>query len=156
MTNIDKINKKLLYEKYCDYSEDDWKDSNNYILMPDKIANDFDFIDTFKDKIHFNLLFRYKTISTELIEYFIDLYDSEVWESLSMYNVHLFTTEFINKYYTKIKYPVLEPGIYKKTDLIPKAKKHLENLMYDQMNIMIEIAMKQQETTINKLTTILK
>lgn len=127
MKNLNKINNKLKYEKYCNYTDDDWNDYKTYGLMSYKIIT-FDFINTFKDKIRFDLLFKYHTLSIKLIEKFIDLYDSKVWDILVTYKYWIFTEKFINKYYQNFNYPIYDMNMFDIHKIKPNAIQKLNQL----------------------------
>lgn len=137
--NINKVNNKLKYEKYCDYTDDDWNNYKTYSNIPIELANSYDFIETFKDKIHFDLFYRYKVISYELIEQFVDLYNVSTWEILSKYYRNMFSYEFINKYYEKISYPICDMQL-NTTLLKPEAKQKLDLLYKNKIDMTISIA----------------
>lgn len=149
MLNITKLNNKLKYEKYCNYSKDDWNNYKIYCNMSNSIVNTYDFINTFKDKLNFEFLFRYNKISKSLIEEFIDLYDVNAWKSLVNYNKHIFTVNFINKYYEKITYPVLTINHYVMLKLKKEAFLHLEQLIANKRELEMQIALDQQEYITN-------
>lgn len=148
--NINKVNNKLKYEKYCDYTDDDWNNYKTYSNIPIELANTYDFIETFKDKIHFDLFYKYKAISYELIKQFIDLYNVATWEILGKYYHDMFSCEFINKYYEKISYPIFDIQL-NTTLLKPEAKQKLDLLYKHKIDIAISIAMQKQNITPAKL-----
>lgn len=153
--NINKVNYKLKYEKYCDYTDDDWNNYKTYSNIPIELANTYDFIDTFKDKIHFELFYKYRAISYELIEQFINLYDEATWEILITYYHDMFSYKFINKYYEKISYPICDMQL-NTTLLKPEAKQKLDLLYKHKIDIAISIAMKKQNITPAKLLKMLR
>jgi len=155
MLNITKINNKLKYEKYCDYTDDDWNSDKTYKEIPIELANTYDFIETFKAKIRFDLFYKYRAILYELIKQFIDLYDESTWEILITYYHDMFSYEFINKYYEKISYPIYDMKL-NTTLLKPEAKQKLDLLYKNGVDIAFSIAMNKQNITSAKLLKLLK
>ena len=152
--NINKVNNKLKYEKYCDYTNDDWSNYKTYSNIPIELANSYDFIDTFKDKIHFDLFYKYRAISHELIKLFIELYDEATWKTLSLYYHSMFSIKFINQYYEKISYPICDIQL-NTTLLKSEAKQKLDLLYKNKIDIDISIAMEKQNTTPAQILKIL-
>ena len=105
MNNLNKINNKLKYEKFFKLSDKDWQ--NPFIYAYDnlnQVKNDVDFLNTFKDKIRFDLLFFHYDIDLNVIEHFIDYYNDETWNII--FNSQKITVDFVNKYYTHIKFQI--------------------------------------------------
>lgn len=152
--NINKVNNKLKYEKYCDYTDDDWNNYKTYSNIPIELANSYDFIDTFKDKIHFDLFYKYRSISHQLIKLFIELYDEATWRTLILYYHSMFSVKFINDNYEKISYPILDFGIDTRL-LTTEAKQKMDMLYKNRIDISINIAMKKQNTTTAQILKIL-
>jgi len=105
MKNLNKINCKLKYEKFYSLSDEDWQ--NPFIYTYNNLSeykNDIDFLNTFKDKLRFDILFFHYDIDLNIIEQFTDCYDDRVWSII--FNSQKITVDFVNKYYKHIKFQI--------------------------------------------------
>lgn len=104
MTNIDKINIKL---KYTEYYNPIFNWNDRYFYKNNKDLFNYEFLNLFKDKIQFRFFFTYHMdFDLELIAKFFDYYKYNDWQEL-INNYRLkFTTEFVNKHYKRMKYPL--------------------------------------------------
>ena len=102
----------LKYTEFYNMPNENWVSWVFYNNLPDNIANNYNFLNTFKHKIHFRFLFSEKKIKLKYIKSFIDFYHSSDWHTILYYqNI---TPEFLNKYYKKIKCEYIQEEIYKK------------------------------------------
>lgn len=105
MKNLNKINCKLKYEKFYSFSDEDWQNPFMYTYNNlSEYKNDIDFLNTFKDKINFYLLFFHYDIDINVIEQFTDCYDDKVWSII--FNSQKINVAFVNKYYKHIKFQI--------------------------------------------------
>lgn len=104
MKNIDKINKKLLYEKFYNFSSEDWVKDKLYYNTIKQLANDEQFIEEFKDKIDWEFFIFYSHPNWDIIEKYIDYYDECTWRVI-FYSPYIYP-EFINKYYKHITFNI--------------------------------------------------
>jgi len=104
MNKISEINNKLKYVNFVNISDEQWKTLDVPFYkntITEQLANDYDFLNTFKDKIDWNFLFNYHMIKQSIIEKFIPYYSKEAWDSLLRFQKY--NISFINKYYRYIK-----------------------------------------------------
>lgn len=105
MNNLNKINNKLKYEKFYNFSDEDWQNPFTYTYNNlSEYKNDIDFLNTFKDKLRFDILFFHYDIDVNVIEQFTDCYDDKVWNII--FNSQKITIDFVNKYYKHIKFQI--------------------------------------------------
>ena len=117
MFNIENINNKLKYIEFYNMPDEKWDNYYFYSSLNNDIVNDYNWLNTFKDKIHFELLYFCKNnINIQLIEQFIKLYDIEVWPALFSNYSHIFTEDFFNKHYYDIKWRDIPVNILCKLD----------------------------------------
>lgn len=128
MIDINKVNKKLQYEKYYDPNFN-WDNLAFYYFDNfDKNIFTYEFIDTFKDKINFANLYLYNKIKLNIIEKYVVYYNKSTWYTLVNKYKKLFTPKFINKYHKFFKYP-LPKGMYENISSISwNAKAYLKYL----------------------------
>lgn len=105
MKSLDKINSKLKFEKFFKLSDKEWENPFVYLYgILDNVKNDVDFLNTFKDKIRFDLLFSHNDVYLKVIEQFIDCYDERTWNVI--FNSQRINIAFVNKYYKHIKFQI--------------------------------------------------
>ena len=105
MKNLSKINCKLKYEKFYNFSDKDWE--NPFIYTYNNLSeykNDIDFLNTFKDKLRFDILFFHYDIDINVIEQFTDYYDDRIWSII--FNSQKINVAFVNKCYMHIKFQI--------------------------------------------------
>lgn len=107
MNKIVEINNRLKYTEFINIPDEQWKTLDVPFYkntITEQLANDYDFLNTFKDKIDWNFLFNYHMVKQSIIEKFISYYSNEAWDSLLRYQKY--DISFINKYYRYIKKPM--------------------------------------------------
>lgn len=110
MIDINKVNSKLNYTEFYNMPNENWDSWVFYNNLPDNIANNYNFLNTFKHKIMFRYLFSEKKIKLKYIKSFINFYHSGDWYSI-LCNQNI-TPEFLNKYYKKIKCEYIHEQTY--------------------------------------------
>ena len=106
MKNIDKINNKLKYTEFYSLPKKTWNDWSFYMLLDDQLVNNYNFLNTFKDKINFSLLYTTKNVKLKFIKYFMDKYGVNEWHIIFSKQKQNITPQFLNKYYKKIIVPI--------------------------------------------------
>ena len=97
---INELNSRLKYTDFYNMPDINWHLRSFYATLDNNIVNDYNWLKTFKDKIHFDLLYDEKKVKLKYIERFIDKYYSRDWYFILLrQNI---TPEFINKYYLHI------------------------------------------------------
>jgi len=100
MFNIKNINNRLKYTEFYNMPDINWHLRSFYATLDNNIVNDYNWLKTFKDKIHFDLLYDEKKVKLKYIEHFIDKYYSRDWYFILLrQNI---TPQFLNKFYRYI------------------------------------------------------
>lgn len=100
MFNIKNINSRLKYTDFYNMPDINWQLRSFYATLDNNIVNDYNWLKTFKDKIHFDLLYDEKKVKLKYIERFIDKYYSRDWYFILLrQNI---TPQFLNKFYRYI------------------------------------------------------
>lgn len=104
MLNINKVNYKLKYEKFYNFSNQDWNDDRKYYEITNDLATDKEFVNEFKDKINWKYFIHYCNTDWDIIELYVDYYDDITWQMIFEFSI--IPPDFINKYYKHIKHPI--------------------------------------------------
>lgn len=100
MININKINSRLKYTEFYYLPKETWNQRSFYVSLDDKLVNNYNWLNTFKDKINFAILYDEKKIKLKYIKCFIDKYYSKDWYFILLrQNI---TPQFLNKFYRYI------------------------------------------------------
>ena len=138
MNSLNEINNKLKYTEFYNLPDKTWIDSYFYPTILNELVNDYDFLNTFKDKIKWTYLFYYHNINQSITECFIDYYNEHTWQWI--WNSQNYNMDFVNKYYTYIKFPMCIQLFYTKhkaelyEELSPIAMDYLLKQGYDFIN----------------------
>lgn len=97
---INELNSRLKYINFYNMPNENWSSHYFYATLDNNLANNYDWLNTFKDKIKFFILYDEKKIKLKFIKCFIDKYYSRDWYMILLkQNI---TPQFLNNNYKHI------------------------------------------------------
>lgn len=104
MINVNQLNVKIKFEYFFDLPDHKWKDFRFYENLDKEFYTNYQWLNTFKDKIDWHRLLACKRIKLKFLKSFAGYFDELSWQLISTHQQHhrKLTPQFINKFHKKL------------------------------------------------------